>query len=194
MSLKRLFTTETVKGTKHYLDSQKKYEWIRTAIYFAISLSLFASGVITTGTRNNLLTIVAVLGCLPASKSLVEAVIYSRYHSLNDKDADMIEEHSKGLYCLYDLVFTSREKTYPVPHLVVRGNTIVGFMPNEKLLETDCAKHLDGCLKIDNFKDVSIKLFGDIHKYTGRLEQLKELSEDEALSMNIGNTLKSVSL
>lgn len=194
MSLIRLFTTETVKGTKHYLDSQKKYEWIRTAIYFAISLSLFAAGVITTGTRNNLLTIVAVLGCLPASKSLVEAVIYSRYHSLADKDADLIEAHSEGLYYLYDLVFTSREKTYPVPHLVVRGNTIVGFMPNEKLSETDCAKHLDGCLKIDNFKDVSIKLFVDIHKYTCRLEQLKELSEDEALSRNIGNTLKSVSL
>lgn len=194
MSLKRLFTTETVKGTKHYLNSQKKYEWIRTVIYFAISLSLFAAGVITTGTRNNLLTIVAVLGCLPASKSLVEAVIYSRYHSLSDEDADMIEAHSDGLYCLYDLVFTSREKTYPIPHLVVRGNTIVGFMPDTRLSETDCAKHLDGCLKIDNFKDVSIKLFTDVHKYSGRLKQLRELSEDESLSMNIGNTLKSISL
>lgn len=194
MSLKRLFTTEAVKGTKNYLDSQSKYEWIRTVIYFAISLSLFAAGILTTGTRNNLLTIVAVLGCLPASKSLVEAVIYTRYHSLSGEYADIIETHSQGLYCLYDLVFTSREKTYPVPHLVIRGNTIVGFMPDERLSEADCVKHLDGCLKIDNFKDVSIKLFGDVQKYAGRLEQLKALAEDESLSRNIGNTLKSISL
>lgn len=194
MDLKRLFTTETAKGTKHYLDSQKKYEWIRTVIYFAISLSLFAAGILATGTRNNLLTIVAVLGCLPACKSLVEAIIYSRYRSLTDKDAEMIEAHAGELYSLYDLVFTSREKTYPVYHMVIRGNTVVGFMPNEKLSESDCAKHLDGCLKVDNFKDVSIKLFQDIHKYAGRLDQLKELPGDEALSMNIANTLKSVSL
>ena len=194
MSLKRLFTTEAVKGTKNYLDSQKKYEWIRTVLYFAISLSLFAAGIITTGTRNNLLTIVAVLGCLPACKSLVEAIIYSRYHSLDDKDAEIIEANSEGLYCLYDLIFTSREKTYPVYHMVVCGNTVVGYMPSKKLSEADCAKHLDSCLKIDNFKDISIKLFQDVHKYASRLEQLKELSQDEALSVNIGNTLKSVSL
>ena len=194
MSLMRLFSTEAVKGTKHYLDSQKKYEWIRTVLYFAISLSLFAAGIIATGTRNNLLTIVAVLGCLPACKSLVEAIIYSRYHSLEDKDAEIIEAHSGELYCLYDLVFTSREKTYPVFHMVVRGNTVVGFMPNEKLSESDCAKHLDSCLKIDNFKDVSIKIFQDVRKYASRLEQLKELPGDDALSINIGNTLKSVSL
>lgn len=194
MSLMRLFSTEAVKGTKHYLDSQKKYEWIRTVLYFAVSFSLFAAGILATGTRNNLLTVVAVLGCLPACKSLVEAIIYSRYHSLNDKDAEIIEASAEGLYCLYDLVFTSREKTYPVYHMVVCGNTLVGFMPNEKLSETDCAKHLDSCLKIDNFKDVSIKLFQDVHKYAGRLKQLQELSQDGALSVNIGNTLKSVSL
>ena len=194
MGLMRLFTTDGVKGTKHYLNSQKKYEWIRTAIYFAVSFSLFAAGIFATGTRNNLLTVVAVLGCLPACKSLVEAITYSRYHSLTDKDAEIIEANSEGLYCLYDLVFTSREKTYPVYHMAVCGNTLVGFMPNEKLSEADCAKHLDGCLKIDNFKDVSIKLFQDVHKYAGRLNQLRELSRDEALSVGIGNTLKSVSL
>lgn len=194
MGLMRLFTTEAVKGTKHYLNSQKKYEWIRTVLYFAVSLSLFAAGFLTTGTRNNLLTIVAVLGCLPASKSLVEAVIYTRYHSLLDEHADMIEANSEGLYCLYDLVFTSREKTYPVLHLVIHGNTIVGFMPDERLSDADCAKHIDKCLKLDNFKDISIKIFQDACKYAGRLKQLKELADDEALNINISNTLKSVSL
>ena len=71
MQLKRIFSTDSVKGTKNYLNTQKKYEIIRTVIYFAISLSLFAAGYIQTGRRGNLLGIVAVLGCLrtPDGKS-----------------------------------------------------------------------------------------------------------------------------
>ncbi len=194
MELKRLFTTETVKGTKHYLDTQKKYEWIRTVIYFAISLSLFAAGILTVGTRNNLLTIVAVLGCLPASKSLVEAVIYSRYGSLKKEAEAIIEANSQGLYCLYDLVFTSREKTYPVPHLTICGNTVAGYMPDPRLSEADCVKHLESCLKIDNFKDVSIKLFQDAGKYADRLKQLQALDQDREYSERLGSTFKSISL
>ena len=38
MQLRRLFSTDSVKGSKGYLDSQKKYEVIRTVLYFGISL------------------------------------------------------------------------------------------------------------------------------------------------------------
>ena len=57
MNFKRMFTKDEVKGTRNYLSSQKKYEIIRTVIYFFIPLSLFAAGYITTHTRNNLLTL-----------------------------------------------------------------------------------------------------------------------------------------
>ncbi len=194
MDLKRLFTTSGVKGMRNYLNSQKKYEVARTAIYFLISLSLFAAGWITTGTRNNLLTIVAVLGCLPASKSLVETIMYCKYNSLSEKEADEIENHSEGLLCLYDMIFTSREKTYPVLHLAVRGNTVAGYMPSGKVSEADCAKHLDTCLKVDNFTNVTVKLYKDLTQYANRLEQLKQLEAKQALSAGILNTLKSIAL
>lgn len=196
MDFKRFFSTAGVKGTKNYLNSQKKYEVIRTVIYFAISLSLFFAGWITTGTRNNLLTIVAVLGCLPASKSLVETVMYCRYHSLSVSDAMLIEPHTKGLSCAYDMIFTSREKTYPVMHLIVRGNTIVGYMPDmgKKLSDTECAKHLTTCLNADRYTGITIKIFGDVRKYAERAEQLKQLPADEELSAGILHTLKSITL
>ena len=76
MQLKRLFSTDHVKGTRNYLNTQKKYEILRTVLYFSISLSLFAAGYIQTGSRGNLLSIVAVLGCLPASKSAVGAIMF----------------------------------------------------------------------------------------------------------------------
>ena len=64
--LLRLFSAENYKGTKNYIESQKIYEIIRTVIYFILPLGLFAIGLITTGRRANLLTVVAVVGCLPA--------------------------------------------------------------------------------------------------------------------------------
>ena len=74
--LKRLFTTAEVKGTEKYLDTQKKYELIRTLLYFGISASLFIGGYLQTKSKVNLLTVVAVLGCLPASKSAVSAIMF----------------------------------------------------------------------------------------------------------------------
>lgn len=194
MEWKRFFSTSGVKGTRQYLDTQKKYEIIRTVVYFAISLSLFAAGIVATGTRNNLLTIVAVLGCLPASKSLVEAIMYCRYHSLSADACSVIEAQTGQLSCLYDLVFTTREKTYPVLHMAVAGNTVIGYMPDSRLSGADCAKHLETCLKTDSYTGISIKLFGDLNKYADRLAQLSGLPADEKLTAGIENTLKSIAL
>ena len=64
LHLARMFSTGTVKGTRNYIDTQKKYEILRTILYFGLSLGLFVTGYITTKTRTNLLTVVAVVGCL----------------------------------------------------------------------------------------------------------------------------------
>ena len=62
------------KGLPGYLDYKKKVEIIRTVIYFGIVAAIFFLGYFQTDTRLNLLTVVAVLGCLPASKALVGVI------------------------------------------------------------------------------------------------------------------------
>ncbi len=194
MNWKRFFSTDSVKGTKDYLISQRKYEIIRTMVYYIISLSLFFAGLITTGTRNNILTIVAVLGCLPASKSLVGAIMYCKYKSLSKKSAAFIEDHDDGLYCLYDLVFTTREKSYPILHMTIQNQNIIGYAEDIKFSETDCEEHMKTALKIDHYTDITVKIFTDIHKYTLRMDQLKNISDDSNKNIGIANTLKSISL
>lgn len=194
MQLGRMFINDNYKGTRDYLNSQKKYEILRTVIYFAISISLFAAGWIHTGSRENLLTVVAALGCLPGCKSAVDMIMFLRYKSCSRENADTIDIHCEGLTGIYDMVFTSYDKNYQVDHLTVRGNTICGFTENSNLDEQAFYKHIDSLLKKDNFKDTSIKIFKDIKKYTDRLEQLKTLPAEENLTVGIVNTLKSVSL
>lgn len=193
--MKRMFTTYLYKGQKDYLDSQKKYEIMRTVLYFLISLSLFAAGWIATKTRANLLTIVAVLGCLPACKSTVGMIMFLKFKSIPQSDAAQIEKHIGILKGLYDMVFTSYDKNFQVDHLVLKDHTLCGYSSHEKMDENLCQEHLDKMLRQSGYKGLSIKIFKDLSKYTDRLEQLKQLeNEDTEFENAVFETLKSISL
>lgn len=190
----RLFSREKYKGTRYYLDTQKKYEIARTILYFGISLSLFFSGWFLVGTKMNLLTIVAVLGCLPASKSAVDMIMYLRYHSCGREAGEAIEKAAQGLSGLYDLVFTSYDKNYPVAHITVKGNTVCGYTEDPGFDEQAFYKHIGSILKADNYRNVSVKIFSQLNKYTQRLEQLLRQETEEMDTEAILGILKSVSL
>lgn len=194
MKIRRLFLGEEFRGTKDYMKTQTKYEIARTVLYFAISITLFVAGYITTKSRLNLLTVVAVLGCLPACKSLVDMIMFLRAKGCGKENATEIEAHSEGLTCLYDMFFTAYDKNYSVAHITVKGNTICGFTEDDKFDEQAFYKHIDGILKTDHFKNTSVKIFKDIKKYTERLEQLKTVETDESNTEGIVQTLKSVVL
>lgn len=195
MQLKRLFSTDSVKGTRNYLNTQKKYEVLRTIIYFAISLSLFAAGYLQTGQRANLLSIVAVLGCLPASKSAVCAIMFLRFRSCGEETAAEIQRHAQGLNCLYDMVFTSYKKNYAVAHMTVCGNTVCGFSESGKdFAENEFYHHIGDLLKADGHKNVTVKIFTDLSKYTARMEQMKDLKPEETLTQSVIATIKNIAL
>ncbi len=189
-----MFLYDDYKGTRDYLKTQSRYELARTIIYFALSASLFIAGILTTGDRMNLLTVVAVLGCLPACKSAIDTFMFMRYKGCNSENADAIDAHMEGLVGLYDRIFTSYTTNFQVAHLTVKGNTLCGFTQDDEFDENAFNQHITGILQKDGFKDVSVKVFKDIKKYTARLEQIKELDADEKNTAGIISTLNSVSL
>ncbi len=194
MKLKRLFSSSFAKGTENYLNTQKKYEILRTILYFAVSASLFIAGYLQTKTKVNLLTVVAVLGCLPASKSAVNAIMFLRFQSCSSACASEIKNHCGSLKGLFDCVFTSYKKNYCVSHLAVRDNTVCGFTENDKFEDNEFYKHIQDILKMEGHKEVTVKIFHNLTKYTERLEQMNALEEDEAKTQAIIETLKSVML
>lgn len=194
MQLLRIFSGTNYKGTRDYLKTQKKFEVIRTVIFFGISISLFIAGWVATKNRINLLTVVAILGCLPASKSAVGMIMYLRYQGCGKENGDAIEARMEGLSGMFDMVFTSYDKNYQVDHITVKGNTLCGFTQDKKFDEQAFQKHIIAILKAENYKEVTVKIFSDLNKYLERLEQLKELDTDETHTIGIMDTLKSVSL
>ena len=174
MQFKRMFSTDAYKGTSGYLRTQKNYEILRTVLYFAISLSLFIAGWVTTGSRENLLTIVAVLGCLPACKSIVNLIMLCRAKGCSREAYEQIRPCEGRLIGMCDLYFTSYQKNFPISHMVVDGKVILGFSENEKCDLDAATAHLQTMLKQGGFKDYTITLTKDLKKYC---EQLKNRSE-----------------
>lgn len=193
MTFVRLFSTFSVKGKRQYLNSQKKYELIRTVLYFAIPLALFLAGYYATKNRLNVLTIVAILGFLPASKSLVSLIMFLRYHSLSEEAAAKIADKAGDMFQLYDCVFTSYKTNYPVGHLVVTDDTICGYA-EKSFDEQAFASHIKDLLKLEGHKNITVKIFFQPDKYLDRIEQLKTFNCNAEKCRAICNTLKNISL
>lgn len=194
MKLSRLFDATAYKGTEKYLDTQKIYELVRTIILFGISLSLYLAGYIQTKQQANLLTIVAVLGCLPASKSLVSFIMFARYRSCSKDTAEQIKQHIGSLQGVYDCVFTSYKINFDVDHLTVCGNILCGYSEKKDFPEQEFQKHLSDILKLDGHKDLTIKIFTQLNKYLDRLDQMQELEQNESQTIGILESVKNITL
>lgn len=168
------------KGTFGYLKNKRRQVFIITIIMFAISASLFIAGLITTGAKENLLTIVAVLGCLPACKSLVSFIMYLKATGCTPALYAKITDANISLPGIYDLYFTSYKNNFPVSHMIVEGKNICGI--TEKDYDTQlCESHLETILKQSGYKDLTIKIFKDSGKYIDRLSQIEKISREPSL-------------
>ena len=194
ISIRRVFSAESGKGTYNYLNTQKKYELTKTILFFGISLAIFFMGLWSTKTTSNYLTIVAVLGCLPASKWAVTTFMFWRYKSLDASCVQRIEKEKGTLCNLYDMVFTSYSENYVVSHLVIADKTICGYSRDANFNEKGFQTHLTTILKTDGYKDITIKVFTDMDKYMERLQQLASHEQTDKRIKDMAELLKSVTL
>lgn len=185
MTISRIFSGEKYKGTFGYLDTQKVYEIIRTVLFYSISIAIFVTGYVTTGTKKNLLTIVAVLGVLPASKSLVSVIMFLRYKSFKEKI------DCNGLLNAYDMIFTSEKINYRVSHLCVSDSCIIGYSDDPKFDENKFKDHVTSILAGENFKNITVKVFTDKKAYLYRISSLKP---SEGTDENVMTVLKQIVL
>ena len=89
-SERNVMKKKVTKGSYEYLKNRKVQTVLWTVLLFAVSATLFIAGVVTTGTKKNLLTIVAVLGVLPATRSFVTSFMYCKAKGCS---AQWYEEH-----------------------------------------------------------------------------------------------------
>lgn len=184
------------QGEYEYYNYKRAKQIIYTIVLFVIPLSLFIAGFITTGSKKNLLTIVAVLGLLPACKSLVLTIMYIRYHGCNDEIKQLVEKHTEGLTHSYGMVFTTPDTgTYEVPSIVVRNNSICGICLSKKAKPALLEKHITNIMKQNGYSKVVVKIFDSKDAYVSRLKQLQDTAlENEKLDEEQMYLLHNISL
>ncbi len=103
---------------------------------FGLVAALVIAGYVTTKTKLNLLTVVAVLGCLPASRILVNLIMVMPHDSIDEATELEISAVTEELTVAYDLVITSEKKAMPVAAVAIYNNTICGYVPVKKWMWT----------------------------------------------------------
>lgn len=167
------------KGQPGYLKAERNKLLAQTLIEFVIVVVLLIVGYVQTGTKLNLFTLVAVLGCLPASKVLVELITIFPYKTIDADKAAEIKEKTLLLTTAYDMVLTSREKIMPVDAIVISGGTICGYSKSKKVKPEETASYIKKMLQENRFDKVTVKIFPDYVAFLSRAEGMNSIAEIE---------------
>lgn len=163
------------KGDYGYPSYETRRVIIRTAAYFIISAAVFLLGYFSTGKKENLLTIVAVLGMLPSSKSLVSAIMYLKIPKFSEDIYQEIALKEGDVPVLYSMYLTSYNKNYAVSCFAIRGSSLIGYTEFPDCDAAACEEHIKGILKQNSIKNTTVKIFHEKARFLERLVQLQEL-------------------
>lgn len=179
-----MFLGKYKKGDFEYYNNKKLQTIILTIIYFAISFSLYGIGIYTTGSNKNLLTIIAVLGMLPASKSAVSMIMYIRYHGCSNEIKSQLEDCILPFKHAYGLVLTTYKKNYEIPVCIIKNNYIYMYVTNHTDDLADLKKHINDMVKQNGYKGFA-DVFTNTEDFKKRLLELAK-KEDDDQSMDDG--------
>lgn len=184
------------KGAFGYLNNRKKYTALRTILFFSISAALYISGTIRTGSNKNLLTIVAVLGCLPACKSAVNFILFLRAKGCSDAlHEKLVSYKDDSMTVFYDMYFTSYQRNFPLSHMALKGGMLCGITESPSCDCREAEKHLEQMLVQEGIRNVTVHVFSQEDKYIDRLGRLLEMQvEDHKEQEKIINLLCDISI
>lgn len=163
------------KGEFGYPPYERKRVIIRTAAYFLISIAVFLLGYFSTGQKENLLTIVAVLGLLPSSKSLVSVVMYFKIPRFSETVYQEISGRESSVPVIFSLYLTSYRSDFPINCFAVRAGSLIGYTEFPDCNAAACEEHIQGILKQNGFKNITVKIFHEKARFVERLAQLQSL-------------------
>lgn len=171
------------KGRYGYIDYNRKSSVIKSAAMFALGFSILISGWLYNGTRENVITVIAILAMLPASKWLVNAIMFLRFHTRSSEFYERSQEvlsHNTNLpeqetkyFTFYDSIITlDKGGSYPFNMFACFDGCLIGFTDDPKTDLNLVTKHIKTMLKNNDILKVSVKLYGNEQEYLARLNEL----------------------
>ena len=166
------------KGTYGYMDRLKMWEWKKSALMLAIPVLVFLIGWAVMKTRLQVVTVIAVVGCLPGCNEVVHAIMASRYHSMDKKLYEEVEAARGDRMALYENVFTTYDKNYVVDCIIISGREVLGYSSEEKTDAKAAETHLTTILKQNSYKQ-NVKIMKNREAYLTRVKELASGEPEE---------------
>lgn len=165
------------KGEYGYIKSEKIRRLLITVGLFLLPLAAFLGAYYVTKTKNNIITVIAVVGCLPACRSLVNAIMMFLQKPMDRDIYQKIEEHMGSLTHAYEMYLTSYEKSTFVECFAICGNKIVGYSGRINGSPQHVEDHVKKILKQNGYK-TDVKVMKDLKPFLERLDYLNAHKED----------------
>ena len=191
------------RGDKGYIRFQRKRTVIITVLMYALSIGIYFLGYFTLHTNKSLWTVIAVLSLLPASKSAVRMIMLLRAHPTDPSLYDEVEKQCPDLFVLYDLIFTTYEKTYVAQALTYGSGNIcilsLGGKKGDPKAAGELEAYIQSTLK-DSWPSLSVKVYRDKDAFLKRaaginaLRKTHGVSEEEEREPAFFNTLRALTL
>lgn len=167
------------KGNPGYIKAKKTKYLMWAAAEFAVVLAIFILGYVQTGTRKNLFTIVAAVGCLPAAKMLVEFIAMYPHRGIEAEKYREIVAKAPLILCLFDLLISSPQKLMQVDAIVISGHIVCGYTSSSKTDEMFLAKYLKKTLEENHLDKMTVKIFHDYKMFLARAEGMNNIASVE---------------
>lgn len=165
------------KGDFGYIHREKIKRLLTTLILFAIPLAAFVGGVLVTKTKNNIITVIALVGCLPACRSLVSTIMMWMQKPMDSAAYEKIRSHAGNLVMAYEMYLTTYEKSTFVESFAVCGNKVVGYSSRIEGSPQFVEQHVKKILKQNGYK-TDVKVMTELKPYLERLDYLNEHQEE----------------
>ena len=170
---------EKIKGAYGFYKYQRKKTLFLTIFFFALVIAIFITGFVTTKSRLNLLTVVAVLGCLPACKQAVNCFMVWRKKPCDEKRYQSISENTGSVLTTYELYITSTKTAYAIDAACVREHDVILLAHPGKINTKECQDFLKEILKNNDKTNCNVKIYENEKRFIEHLKQLSEKKEED---------------
>lgn len=166
------------KGEYGYLNYRKKRLGIVTLLCFCMVAAFFLIGYLTTKTRNNIMTIMAILSVLPTAKFASSFLALLPHKAASKEQFERVKGHADKVKLLSDLVITTGEKTLPTLFMAIHNSSVCGYAEAENYDTAHAEKFLTKNL-MANGQKATVKIFKDEKSFLNRLDAMKQVGTDE---------------
>lgn len=161
------------KGERGYFQSEKKRRLLITALLFAVPLFIFFTSWIYHKTRMTVWTVVAIVGCLPACRSMVNLIMILKCRSLDTELYQKISSHQGKLDMAYEMYMTFYEKSAYIDAVAVCGNTVAAYSSDPKIDASYMETNAQKLIRKNGYK-ATVKIFTDLRPFLERLDSMNE--------------------